>query len=275
LSCGGFQRRVEHFDIALAAQIREPGVEEHIHLLLEQNLLNARGDLIERRNGFAGRVLRKQNVMVVAVNLLRGDLNSLAEALLDEAQDFKPIAEIGFDPLRGKTMRGKKRLPSGICRAILTDAGGELLANLVEASVDFIRRRLDRLHVFLANLQLYEGAADQLLERTLGRERALTNEFWIENRETDFVVDVAGQDGVLVDHGDDAVDNNERRGDDGGGRVWLLGEGWRQSRKQQRKSERFRRSSNRRPPSTALRACFDCARRKDAPRCAQDDSAKQ
>jgi hypothetical protein len=114
LSCGGFQRRVEHFDVALAAQIREPGVEEHIHLLLEQNLLNARGDLIERRNGFAGRVLRKQNVVVVTIDLLRGDLNSLAEALLDEAQDFKPIAEIGFDPLRGKTMRGKKRLPSGV-----------------------------------------------------------------------------------------------------------------------------------------------------------------
>ena len=144
----------------------------------------------------------------------------------------------------------------------MTDAGGELFANLVEPRVHFIRRRLDSRHVFLTNLLLDERAADELLERTLRRERALTNELWIENRETDFVVDVAGQDGVLVDDRDDTVE------DDGGGRVWLLGDGRRQSRKEQRKSERFRRSG----PRKSNRRSFNYACRDGAPRFAQDDS---
>ena len=59
------QVRVEHFHIALLAQIGEPVVEQHVHLLLQQDLLNARSHLVQRRNGFAGRVLRQQRVVVV------------------------------------------------------------------------------------------------------------------------------------------------------------------------------------------------------------------
>ena len=56
LACvsGGFERGVEHFDVALLAQVGEPLVEEHIDLLLEENLLDARRDLLKRWNGFAG-----------------------------------------------------------------------------------------------------------------------------------------------------------------------------------------------------------------------------
>jgi hypothetical protein len=265
LRWGGFQGRVEDLDVTLAAQIREPGVEEHVDLFLEQNLLNARRDLVQRRNGFAGPVLRKQHFVVVAIDLLRGDLDSLAESLLDEAQNFKPVAEIGFDALRRKAVRGKKCIPSGVSSAILTDAGRELLANLVEASDDVIRRRVDSLHVFLANLLLDQAAADELVKRAGPGERALTNEIGIENGEADFVVDVAGYDGVLVDHCDNAVE------DHGGGRVWLLGKGRRQSRNEQRKGEQFRRSK----PRKSNHRSFDYARRKGAPRCAQDDNAKK
>ena len=45
LSFRGFERRVEHFHVALLAQVLEPVVEEHVHLPLEQNLFNARGHL--------------------------------------------------------------------------------------------------------------------------------------------------------------------------------------------------------------------------------------
>ena len=41
----GFERRIENFDVALAAQIGEPCVEEHVHLLFKQNFLNARSGL--------------------------------------------------------------------------------------------------------------------------------------------------------------------------------------------------------------------------------------
>ena len=74
----------------------------------------------------------------------------------------------------------KKRVPAGAGSAILTDAGGELLANLVEASVDFIRRRLESLHVFLANLLLDEAAADELVKRA-GPGEAPYHEIRIEN----------------------------------------------------------------------------------------------
>ena len=96
---GGLERRIENFHVALAAQIREPCVEEHIHLLLKENFLNARRDLIQRRNGLARFVLREQRLVVILIDLLRRHLDSLAETLLDEAQNFKSVAEIGFDAL--------------------------------------------------------------------------------------------------------------------------------------------------------------------------------
>jgi hypothetical protein len=116
-------------------------------------------------------------------------------------------------------------------------------------------------------LLLDEGAADELLQRPLPGELALTDEIRIENLEADFVVEIAGQDGMLVDHGDHAVE------DDGGGRVWLLGEDRRQSRKEQRKSERFCRSGLRKSNRSALDCAFrDYACCDGAPRAAQDDS---
>ena len=62
--------------------------------------------------------------------------------------------------------------------------------------------------VFLANLLLNEGAADQLLECALRGENAHSGLRGIEHREAYFVVHVTGQDGLIVDHGDDAVEDD-------------------------------------------------------------------
>src|SRR5580692_1400258 len=115
---------IEYLYIALPAQVGEPIVEQLVDLPLQQDFLNARRYLIERRNGFAGRVLRQQRVVVVGFNLLRGNLNSLPEALLYEAQNLQAVAEIGLDALRREPMRREKCLPSRIGGAVLAGADG-------------------------------------------------------------------------------------------------------------------------------------------------------
>ena len=134
---------IEYFHVALLAQVGEPVVEQHVDLLLQQDFLNARRYLIERWNGFAGRILRQQRVVVVGVNLLRGDLNALPETLLNEAQNLQAVAEIGLDALRREPMRREKCLPSRIGGAVLADADGQFRADLMQARIDFLWRGLD------------------------------------------------------------------------------------------------------------------------------------
>ena len=118
-------------------------------------------------------------------------LNALAESLLDEAEDLDPVAEICLDALRGQPVGGQKRLPAGVAGAVAMHAGGKLLAKLGGAGADFVLRGLDGLDVFLADLLLDQGAADQLLERPLPGERAVTPGVGIEDGEADLVVEVA------------------------------------------------------------------------------------
>src|SRR5580698_10764805 len=130
---GGYKGGVEDFDVALLAQIGEPVVEEGVHLLLQQNLFNARRHLIERRDRLAGVILRNQGVFVVGGDLFLRDADALAEALLDEVQNLQPVAEIGLDARGGEMVRGEKVFPARVGRAALADAGGELVAELAKA----------------------------------------------------------------------------------------------------------------------------------------------
>jgi hypothetical protein len=105
-------------------------------------------------------------------------------------------------------VRGEEGLPSVVGGAVLANAGGEFLANLIEAGIDFFGLGLGGLGVFAANLLLDEGAADELIERAFGGEDTLPDAVRVEDREADLVVDVAGQDDVAVDDGDYAVEDH-------------------------------------------------------------------
>ena len=101
-------------------------------------------------------------------------MNAGTEALLDEVEDLKPVAEISIDPLRGKFMCGQKGLPTGIRCAVLVDARGEFLANLCRCGRSLLPvRGLGCLQIFAANLLFNERLADQLIERALAGESAL------------------------------------------------------------------------------------------------------
>ena len=71
--------------------------------------------------------------------------------------------------------------------------------------------RFGCLRVFLANLLLDEGAADELFESTLARKSSLADAGRIENRKLNLLVNIAGQNGVVVDHSDHAVQNHRLR----------------------------------------------------------------
>jgi hypothetical protein len=163
-----FQRRIEDFNLALSAKVAEPIVEENVDLLLEQNLLDARGYSFERRSFFAFGVERQQGVMVIGRNLRVGDADTLAKTELDETENLQAVAERSVDSFLGKAVGGKEGLPTGVGGAIGVDTSGKFGAKLLEASIDFRLRGLRRLNVFLAHLLLDENAADELLEGVLG-----------------------------------------------------------------------------------------------------------
>ncbi len=107
-SLRAFKGGIEYFHIALLAQVLQPAVEERINLLLEQNLLNARRHFFKDRDCFTGPVLGQQSLLVVAFNLLRGNADSLAESLFNEAQYLYAEAQIAADPSGVSSCAAKK-----------------------------------------------------------------------------------------------------------------------------------------------------------------------
>jgi hypothetical protein len=207
-----FQRGIEDFDVALGAKVAEPIVEENVDLLLEQNLLDARGDFIEGWSFLAFGVERQQRVMVIGVDLLLGVTDALAETELNETENLEAVTERSLDKLQCKAVGGQEGLPTGVGGAIGVNAGGKLGAKLFEARVDFGLRGFGGLNVFLTHLLLNEGAADELLEGVLRSEGAGVLASRVEDREANLFIDVAEKDGVIVDDGYDAVENLRGRG---------------------------------------------------------------
>ena len=62
---------------------------------------------------------------------------------------------------------------------------------------------------------LDKGAANQLIESVCGSEDAHASAIGIEDREANLVVDVTGQDGLVVDHGNDFIEDDGGLGVDG------------------------------------------------------------
>jgi hypothetical protein len=102
----------------------------------------------------------------------------------------------------------KESTPSSIRNAELVDAGREFFAEFHQTGVDFSLGRVCGFQVLFANLLLNESAANQLLKGTLTGENRLANYGGVKNREPNFVVDIAGQNGVVVDDRDHAVEHD-------------------------------------------------------------------
>jgi hypothetical protein len=207
---GRLERGVEDFNVALTAEIVKPVFEEDVDLLLEENLLNARGDFVEWRHGLVYRVLRKENVVIVALNLLAGDLDALTEALLYEMEDFHAVADVSFDARLGEMVVRQECFPSGAGGAVGANTDRENFAEFFDAGVYFRLGRLDMFEVLLTNLLLDKGAADELLQGALGSGRALAFAGWVEDGKLNVVIDVAGKDDLTIDDGYNAIQDSRR-----------------------------------------------------------------
>ncbi len=148
--------------------------------------------------------------MVVGFNVLRGDVDAGPEALLNETENLKAVAQVSFNALGGEIVRGEETFPTVVGGAVFANAGGEFLADLGEAYGDFAGLGLGGLLVFPANLLLNQSAADELVERSRARERAHASTDRIENREANLFVDVAGEDDVTVDDRFNTVNDHGR-----------------------------------------------------------------
>jgi hypothetical protein len=176
-------------------------------MLLEKDLLNAFRDLVKGRNGLSFGILGKKRVVVVGLNIFRFDADALAEALFNEAENFDAGAEIGFHAFLGQALGRQECLPASIGGAVLADAGGDFLANFGETGFDIGLGWVGGLKVFLANLLLDESTADQLVEGPRAGENTETAAAGVKNRKADFVVDIAGEDGLVVDYRDYAIED--------------------------------------------------------------------
>jgi len=88
------------------------------------------------------------------------------------------------------------------------DTSWEFPADVGQTGIHLGLRRFDGEYVFASNLLLNEGAGDQLLQSPLRGENAESGLTGVEHRQADLVIDVAGQDGVIVDNRNDAVEDH-------------------------------------------------------------------
>jgi len=102
---GVSQRRIHHLDLALLAQFLQPVVKRTFNLPLEQNLLDAGSHFLQCRKPLRLRLLRQKRIAVVALHLLRGDLNALPEATFDKPQYLNPVPHIVLNPFRRQAVR--------------------------------------------------------------------------------------------------------------------------------------------------------------------------
>jgi len=78
-----------------------------------------------------------KGVAIVARDLIRGDADALAKAQFDEAENLKPVAQVGFDSLLRQVVRGQELLPPHIGGAVGAHARWNLLANLRQPRIHF------------------------------------------------------------------------------------------------------------------------------------------
>ena len=133
-------------------------------------------------------------------------MNALPEPLLDEAENFKPVAEIVFDPLSREVMHGEERFPTLVGCTIFLDARRKHFTQFRQARRNFFRRGFNGTLVFFANLLFDKGAADQLIQGQPRGKFAATIRF--ENREPHFILKIAGQDHMFIDNGNGAIEDH-------------------------------------------------------------------
>ena len=135
-------------------------------------------------------------------------MNSLTEALLDETKNLQPVAQIAYHAFGGESVRVQKCLPAIFRSAIVLEASGDFAAHLLEPGIDLGLRRRNGLGIFLADLLLNQRAADQLIEGLAASEIAQSGATGIEHRQAQLIVHITGENGLIVDDGDDAVEHH-------------------------------------------------------------------
>jgi len=184
--------------------------------------------------------------VVVGFDLLRRDADALAETLLDEAQDLNAVAEISLDQRWVRAWVNRKALHPAL-RRNSRGRRREAPCGFRSAGHRLRPARLGGLGVFLMHLLLDERAADQLIEGARASKKPRPP-LRGRARKGGFVLNIAGQNGLVVHHSYHAVENDGAAG-------WGVC-AWVRIEAQQRDKQQVRQRATRPAPWSRIGGCF-------------------
>src|ERR1700761_4203510 len=192
----GLLSRVQHHHAALRPQALQPVLQQVTDLLLQDHFADlARYRLQLWRRHMLVLVLRHQRLLVVALNLIRLDVDAQLEAILDEGEHRHALSPASDKGCFGETVIGEKPVPPRLGLTLILAACGDVLAQLINL---FIHLRIRRRFLWL-KLQLLknQGAVDEPLYGTCGGELRL-DMVRIECLQTHLFIHVTVEDQIVV-----------------------------------------------------------------------------
>jgi hypothetical protein len=181
----------------------QPGDEKLVDLFLGEQFADFGGDFGERNFGGAGLLqLGDELIAIISLDGLGIDLDSRAEAGIDEAHQVDLLPDVSEKIFFSEVVKSEKRLPGVFGRGlrILFAGIGDVAGDLVVRSVAKVGGIHLLMKKFLVNESVENGAAvivRELGQGTVGEESFVTEGF----------VPIALKDDAAVNGGNDSVDH--------------------------------------------------------------------
>src|ERR1700761_6422988 len=134
--------RVQHHHAALRPQALQPVLQQVTDLLLQDHFADlARYRLQLWRRHMLVLVLRHQRLLVVALNLIRLDVDAQLEAIFDEGEHRHALLPASEKGCLGEAVIGKKPVPPRLGLTLVLAACRDVLAQLIDLLIHLRIRR--------------------------------------------------------------------------------------------------------------------------------------
>ncbi len=166
-----------------------------------------------------------ERVLVIGRDLVRRDANAAAEAEIDEVEHGHALAPALLNELRGEMVGFEEIVPSLLISAMVSRAGRNLFAQLFDGLPDLGRRGGGGL-LLLLHLLEDEGSVNEATEGSVGSVLTGKNLQRLESGKVHFLLDVALQQDIGADDGDDVIEFKRTLSRGRGGWRWGRQGGW-------------------------------------------------
>src|SRR6185437_3194805 len=189
---------------SLRPQRRQPVAQQVTNLLLQQHLFYSRRDCLQLgRCHVALCVLRQHPLLVVILDVIIRDSNTVAEPNLDKSQQLHPLSPSLAELFESETMSIDIFLPARIGLAVILLALRNILTQRHQLSIKLLVRN-SRLGLQLCLLQ-DQQPIDKTPDRELSRAILVRRPIRLNLLEPHLLVDVAFENQIVIHHSNDAV----------------------------------------------------------------------